>query len=362
MTTSSDVPNQHRLTQVADNQPTTPPSIDVAVLVLFFNRPEPLRQTLEAVRQARPSRLFLYQDGPRDERDIEAINECRKVAESLIDWQCDVRRNYQSDNSGCDPSNYNAQKWAFSMADKCIVLEDDDVCTVSFFRFCKELLDRYENDRRVWMITGFNHEEHTPTQDNADYLFARTCTIWGWASWKRVFDTWDAAYSWVDDPQKFELFKKLIKQRRLHRDYIRMTLQHKASGKPFYESIFFASMLFNDGLCAVPRSNLLNNLGPISGDSTHYGDSLNTLPKGFRRIFTMNRHELEFPLTHPDKVEEDVEFRKRVYRILAWDNPAIKVCRSLEELALNIKHGHFKNIARAISNRIRKTLRLDKRH
>ena len=135
--------------------------VDVAVLILFFNRPNQLSQVFEQVKKARPSRLFLYQDGPRNEKDLPGIEACRKVVAD-IDWECEVHRLYQTRNYGCDPSEYISQKWAFSMADKCIVLEDDDVPSVSFFRFCKELLDKYENDTRISMIAGFNHEETTP--------------------------------------------------------------------------------------------------------------------------------------------------------------------------------------------------------
>ena len=36
--------------------------VDVPVLILFFNRPQQLSQVFEQVRNARPSKLFLYQD------------------------------------------------------------------------------------------------------------------------------------------------------------------------------------------------------------------------------------------------------------------------------------------------------------
>ena len=134
--------------------------IDVAVLILFFNRPEPFEKVFRAVKEARPSRLFLYQDGPRGAKDMPGIEACRRIAED-IDWECDVKHLYQERNYGCDPSEYISQKWAFSMADKCIVLEDDDVPTQSFFPFCKEMLDRYEHDERVWMVAGFNSDEQT---------------------------------------------------------------------------------------------------------------------------------------------------------------------------------------------------------
>ncbi len=155
-----------------------PALVDVAVLILFFNRPKQLSQVFEQVKIARPSKLFLYQDGPRGEKDIPGIEDCRKIIED-IDWECDVHTLYQEKNFGCDPSEFISQKWAFSNVDKCIVLEDDDVPSISFFTFCKEMLDRYENDNRITMIAGFNNEEVTKDIPY-DYFFASTFSIWGW--------------------------------------------------------------------------------------------------------------------------------------------------------------------------------------
>lgn len=104
---------------------------DVSVLMLFFNRADSLQQVFEAVRQAQPARLFLYQDGPRGERDMPGIEACRRVVEN-IDWPCEVHRLYQEKNYGCDPSGFMSQQWAFSLTDKCIVLEDDVVPSPSF--------------------------------------------------------------------------------------------------------------------------------------------------------------------------------------------------------------------------------------
>ena len=44
--------------------------IDVPVLILFFNRPNLLKAVFDQVRIARPSKLFLYQDGPRNSQDM----------------------------------------------------------------------------------------------------------------------------------------------------------------------------------------------------------------------------------------------------------------------------------------------------
>ncbi len=193
------------------------------------------------------------------------------------------------------------------MVDKCIVLEDDDVPSVSFFTFCKEMLDKYEQDTRITMIAGFNNEEITPDVPY-DYFFASTFSIWGWASWKRVIDQWDEHYTFLEDKFNMQQLEQLIKERKFRKDFIYMCHRHKENNKAYYETIFHASMLFNSGLAIVPTRNMINNLG-ATADSTHFAGSVHTLPKGYRRIFTMKRYEVEFPLKHPRYVIENVAYK-----------------------------------------------------
>lgn len=334
-----------------------PYKTDVAVLILFFNRPDHLRRVFDEVRRARPSRLFLYQDGPRGERDMAGIEACRRVVAD-IDWECDVRRMFQERNYGCDPSEYISQKWAFSMADRCIVLEDDDVPSQSFFTFCKEMLDRYADDERVWMVAGFNPEEQLEGCPY-DYIFTSVFSIWGWASWRRVIDKWDPGYDFLDDADAMRQLNAVMRQRRYCRDTLRACYDHRASGKEYYETIFWASMVMNSGLAVMPARNLINNLGATDG-STHYTGSLQTMPRRLRRLFTMRRFEFDAPLRHPRYVIEDVDFKERVYRTYAYGHPWIKAGRSFEELWLNLRYGNFKIIWNAMTKRVAKILGKDR--
>ena len=327
--------------------------IDIAVLILFFNRPDALSAVFEEVRKARPSRLFLYQDGPRGEHDMPGIEACRKVVED-IDWECDVRRLYQEKNFGCDPSEYLSQKWAFSMADKCIVLEDDDIPSQSFFPFCKEMLDRYEHDTRISMITGTNYDEVTPDIPY-DYFFATTFSISGWASWRRVIDQWDEHYTFLDDAYNLQQLEELIKERKYQKDFVEFCRYHRKSGKAYYETIFHAAIFFNSAMSIVPRVNMINNLGAC-GEGVHLSGTNATMPRAYRRIFEMGRHELDFPLRHPRYVIENVKYKDRMFRIQGWGHPWIKIGRSIEELWLTMRHGEWKRILPAVRNRIRKLL------
>ena len=328
-----------------------PAKTEIAVLLLFFTRSDTFQKVFDEVKKARPSRLFLFQDGPRGERDLSGIEGCRKiVADENIDWECEVHRNYQEKNLGCMVAGYTSHQWAFSLAEKCMVLEDDVVPSQSFFPFCKEMLDRYENDERITMVAGFNVDDVTPDMPY-DYFFTSAFSIWGWASWRRVVSQWDEKYSFLDDEFSMHQLDTLIRQRGYRSSFIKMCQDHRDSGKPQFESVFWATMLFNSGLAIMPSKNMINNVG-ASADSSHYSE-FKTLPRRLKQLFTMERHELQFPLKHPHYVIEEVGYWKRFYKTNGWGVPLTKISRSLEELWLNIRYGNWLFIGNSILRRIR---------
>lgn len=329
-------------------------NLDVSVLILFFNRPEPLAKLFEEIRKARPSKLLLYQDGPRNEKDVAGIEACRKIVEN-IDWECEVHRNYLTKNQGCDPSEYNSQKWAFTLTDKCIIFDDDDVPSLSFFKFCKEMLDKYENDTRIGMITGTNYDEVTDYVPY-DYFFTSHACINGWATWKRVVDQWDNKnYSFLDDNYNLGQMSGAIKEHKLRKNFIDICRRHRSQSKAFYESILQAYMILNSSLCIVPKRNTVINLGALP-ESSHVTGNNDQLPKGYRKIFSMKRHELDFPLKHPPYIIELPGYRDRAYKLLGINHPWLKVLSSFEELIYSLRKGNFKYIATSIKNRFLKII------
>ena len=325
-----------------------PAKTDIAVLLLFFTRSDTFAKVFEAVRQARPSKLLLYQDGPRGERDRAGIEACREiVSDAHIDWECELHRHYLDHNEGCDPSGFRSHRWAFSLADKVIVLEDDVVPSQSFFPFCKEMLDRYEYDERISMIAGFNIDEVTPDCTDS-YFFTSAFSIWGWASWRRVAERWDPSYGFMHDHETVR-----------RSDMMQMFRDHSQSGKEFFETIYWADMLLHDSLAIMPAQNQINNIG-LMGDSTHFSAELKTTPHRIRRMFTMQRHELPFPLTHPTTIVENKAYLERLYKANAWNHPWIKVMNSLEELWLNLRYGNFSHIWQSLSRRLRKWIGTEK--
>ena len=202
------------------------------------------------------------------------------------------------------------------------------------------------------MIAGFNIDEVTPDCQDS-YFFTTAFSIWGWASWRRVAERWDPNYGFMRDPKKLQKLETVAIERHLRSDMLQMFHDHSQSGKEYFETIYWADMLLHDTMAIMPQQNQICNIG-LMADSTHFSADLKTTPHRLRRIFTMQRHELSFPLKHPRYVIENVEYKERLYRTNGWNHPWIKISNSLEELWLNLRYGQFRNISRSIARRFSK--------
>lgn len=287
---------------------------DVAVLCIFFARPKCFQQVFDAVKKARPRKLLLWQDGPRDGRedDVANINKCREIAED-IDWDCEVYKNYHDKNMGCDPSTHLSHKWAFSIVDKCIILEDDIVPSQSFFPFCKELLDKYENDTRIDRICGQTLFGGV-SDKRYSYFFCRSGSSWGWATWKRVADTWESDYRFLND----EYYLNLGEHRFNHKRYkysVKSARMHAAENIPYWESIVGFRTTLQSGLVIYPTENMIKNVG-ASQNATHAPENIEELPKDIRSIFINDISEIKFPLKHPPYVIEDYHYFDKVMKCI----------------------------------------------
>ena len=316
--------------------------VDVAVLIIFFRRSEALQKTFDAVKAARPRKLLLWQDGPRNEADMSGILECRRIVED-IDWECEVHKCYNEKNFGCDPSTFYSHKWAFSIVDKCIILEDDFVANKSFFRFCKELLDRYENDERINHICGMNMLGEYKDYPY-DYFFGSTGTN-AWASWKRVIDGWDESYQFLHCDHEIQNLRKIYGKK--FDRWLKVARQRETIGVPYWESILCFDSIMNSRLSIIATKNMVKNVG--LEESTHSQTQLKFLTKTERTIFNLPTYEYEFPLRHPPYVIPEAAYFEKLDRFFAVGHPFIRLSRNLYRLLKYIRYGViFKKIGKKL--------------
>ncbi len=282
--------------------------MNAAVALIFFNRPDTLKLVFEKVREARPPKLFLIQDGARENRpdDEKGVLACREIVEN-IDWDCEVHKNYSECNLGCGKRPSSGISWVLSQVESTIILEDDCVPDMSFFSYCDEMLERYKDDERICYISGLNHFEQWDF-GGSSYGFAKGGAIWGWATWRRAWARYDYTVAGINN----RYIEKLI-QAELPQDTARIKTWKKThkrvknGEKISYWDIQwgFVKYAFNQ-LTIVPRYNLISNVG-VGADSTH-GVQQFSAHRRYNDYNYMPTRALEQPLVHPQHMLCDVGY------------------------------------------------------
>lgn len=241
-----------------------------AVLLLAFRRPEPTARVVAAIRDARPQRLWVALDGPRPEVAGEAdlVAETRAVIARAIDWPCEVRWRERPQNLGCRRGVVDAIDWFLGEAGEGIILEDDCVPHPDLFRYCAELLDRYRDDERVWCVSGDNSARIT-LAGTASYGFVGSPQIWGWATWARAWAHYDRDLEAWAAVRGTPAVRRLLPDPIEREVTVRLLDRLRDEGEPdTWDYQWLASCLMGGGLCAVPRTNLVTNVG-FGPDATH---------------------------------------------------------------------------------------------
>ena len=243
------------------------------VVFIIFNRPTPTAKVFAAIQAARPPKLFVIADGPRANVASDRDNcAAARVIVDLVDWPCEVAKRFANANLGLRRNVAEGLDWVFAQSERAIILEDDCLPDPSFFPFCEELLERYAEDRHVAMIGGTNLDpEHAAPRGEDSYYFSRFWQIWGWATWRRVWQLCDHEMKeWPELRRSCWLRGKVATgtaanfwRRYLDDSYARNRDSLKTRDVP----CIFASWQ-RDMLSIIPRKNLISNIG-FGREATH---------------------------------------------------------------------------------------------
>ena len=143
-------------------------------------------------------------------------------------------------------------------------------------------------------------------------FFSSTCSIWGWASWKRVLDSWDPEYKWLEDDNMVRMYLDKFPSDIEKKKILKTCKWQKYSGKAYYETICSASMHLNNRLAIIPTHNMINNIGVGVIESTHSTDNIKKISPWIRKLFNKEIYEYNFPLKHPEYVCNDTYYKKLV--------------------------------------------------
>lgn len=281
-----------------------------APIALFvFHRPEHTLQTLQALTKnsmAAESELFIFGDGPRGERDAEAVRQTREVCTAVTGFRA-VHCEFSESNKGLAKSIITGVTRLVQEHGSVIVMEDDLVTSPHFLRYMNSALEFYRDVPEVMSISAYTPPEDRmqfPTDFNGDVYFNLRNSSWGWGTWP---DRWALADWEVSDYEEFRQSRKL--KRAFNRGGADLTwmLGDQMEGYINSWAIRWTYAHFKQKKLSVcPRHSYVDNIG-LDGSGTHFNRPLDE--------HTILSEAIENPTFRlPAVVDEDVmeAFRKHL--------------------------------------------------
>ena len=253
-------------------------------------------------------RLYVALDGPRsgNESDLELCNSMKALIDA-VDWADEKVFLERSENLGCGRAVSSAISWFFEHVDRGIIVEDDCLPDPSFFQFCEEMLTRYENKQDVWSVAGTSLIPDF-FQSSKSHFFSKYSGIWGWATWRRAWETYKFDLSCLNESEWFQVVNRECEnpvERRYWHHILEMMLKGEIDTWDF--QVQFCSWRAN-ALHLTSSVNLVQNLG-FRSDATH---TINASTLADRSVQGNLPPYVELPVM-ADKVMDRIVFGERLH-------------------------------------------------
>ena len=261
------------------------------IALILAPRLDTVPRVLAAIKAAQPSILYVVADAGWSLETEEKFKEVKKLI-AEISW-CEVRINYAEKNMGAKMRLATGITWVFEHEERAIILEHDCLPDPTFFPFCEELLERYADDERVMHIGGNNFFATTKSDFTSpdSYFFTHIPHIWGWATWRRAWKSYDVTLSKWPEAQKRRMLSDIFRDKAVAYRWENRFQDYSEGRINSWDGQWAFAVLAQGGLAINPSVNLVSNIG-FGTDALSCKDpeswlaNIPTLP-------------MLFPLTHP---------------------------------------------------------------
>lgn len=230
-----------------------------APIALFtYNRLWHTQQTIKALQlneESKQSDLIVFSDEAANENHREKILAVREYLKTVSGFKS-VKLIFRNQNFGLAQSVINGVSEVVKEYGKVVVLEDDMITSPYFLRFINDGLDLYAHNEKVACIHGYRY----PIGEVASSFFMRGADCWGWGTWKRAWNHFNADGQHLYD----ELRKRKLQSLFNHQNsfpYMKMLKDQIAGKNNSWAIRWKASAFLNGQYTLYYKESLLNNIG-----------------------------------------------------------------------------------------------------
>ena len=242
------------------------PSQLAPIVIFVYKRAEHTRRMLQSLRTNPDfvrSLVTVYCDGPKSDKDRDAVLATRRVVRDLAPAARIVER---VENFGLARSIITGVTEHCAKYGRVIVVEDDLIFSPFALDYFNDALDFYAGHERVMHVSGYMYPVRR--RPPAAFLY-REGTCWGWATWQRAWAKFESdpqvILNWIerhDQRRRFDINDTM---------YFWQMLSMQAQGKLDSWAIrWYGSIFMNGGLSLHPAQALIANKGH-DGTGVHCG-------------------------------------------------------------------------------------------
>lgn len=239
------------------------------VALFVYSRLDHTSQTATALKRnllAPQTDLIIFSDAARNP-EVEA--EVRAVRDYIrtIDGFRSVTLVERERNFGLAASILDGVTRICAERGRVIVLEDDLVTAPHFLTYMNDALDFYADDTRVVAVHGYMFPV---AADLPETFFLRDPGCWGWATWKRGWDLFNA-----NGLEQLAAVRRQGREREFNLDgsydYIGMLEDQIAGRNQSWAILWYATAFLLGKLTLYPGRALVQNIG-FDGSGAHGGE------------------------------------------------------------------------------------------
>jgi len=230
---------------------------ETGITLFVYNRPYHTQKVLEGLKANNISKLYIFSDGSKNEKDKAAVKEVRSLIKN-IDW-CEIKIHISPANKGLADSVIDGVNYVLSKHERIIVLEDDCIPSNDFISFMEVCFEKYEESEEIMSISGYNPPINIPTNYKYDIYFSYRLCSSGWGTWKRAWNFFDRNNSLLNEIEESKDFKRRVLM--AGKDLIPM-LEKQIKGEVDSWAVFYAlNIVKNNGFCINPVRSRISNIG-----------------------------------------------------------------------------------------------------
>ena len=267
--------------------------MNTPLIIIIYNRYEFTLKLIDSIKRVKPKYIYVIADGPQIDNSHDRLKceRTRSIIET-IKWTNNITKIYSEINLGLEKRIVTGLNLVFSKVDKAIILEDDCIPKKTFFKYCDELLNKYENNLTISHIGGSRFIDNDESNDS--YYFSKYSIEWGWATWRNRWRRYDSGMIDWPSVRESEIFIDFFNNKRTMK-YWKWIFDNCYNGninswayKWKYKNISQKT------LSVIPKKNLIQNIG-IGINST------NTKLKN--KYFMQKASDIKLPLIHPNNIQ-----------------------------------------------------------